>query len=37
MSVTDPIVSALTTVIRMNVKVVEMAGLMKEPQRRLGA
>jgi len=35
MSVTDRIQSALTTVIRMNNKVEEMAGLMKEHQRRL--
>ena len=35
MSVTDRILSALTTVIRMNDKVEEMAGLMKEQQRRL--
>jgi len=35
MSVTDRILSALTTVIRMNGKVEEMAGLMKEQQRRL--
>jgi hypothetical protein len=35
MSVTDRILSALTTVIRMNDKVEEMAGLMKERQRRL--
>ncbi|WP_094559787.1 hypothetical protein [Synechococcus sp. 8F6] len=35
MSVTDRILSALTTVIRMNNKVEEMAGLMKEQQRRL--
>jgi hypothetical protein len=35
MSVTDRILSALTTVIRMNDKVEEMVGLMKEQQRRL--
>lgn len=35
MSVTDRILSALSTVIRMNDKVEEMAGLMKEQQRRL--
>ena len=35
MSVTDRVLSALTTVIRMNGKVEEMAGLMKEQQRRL--
>jgi hypothetical protein len=35
MSVTDRILSALTTVIRMNDKVEEMAGLMREQQRRL--
>ena len=35
MSVTDWILSALTTVIRMNDKVEEIAGLMKEQQRRL--
>jgi hypothetical protein len=35
MSVTDRILSALTTVIRMNDKVQDMAGLMKEQQRRL--
>ena len=35
MSATDRILSALTTVIRMNDKVEEMAGLMKEQQRRL--
>jgi hypothetical protein len=35
MSVTDRILSALTTEIRMNDKVEEMAGLMKEQQRRL--
>jgi hypothetical protein len=35
MSVTDRILSALTTVIRMNDKVEQMAGLMKEQQRRL--
>jgi hypothetical protein len=35
MSVTDRILSALTTVIRMNDKVEEIAGLMKEQQRRL--
>jgi hypothetical protein len=35
MSVTDRILKALTTVIRMNDKVEEMAGLMKEQQRRL--
>jgi galactokinase len=35
MSVTDRILSALTTVIRMNDKVEAMAGLMKEQQRRL--
>lgn len=37
MSVTDRILSALTTVIRMNDKVVEMASLMKEQQRRIDA
>ena len=37
MSVTDRILTALTTVIRMNDKVEEMAGLMKEQQRRLDA
>jgi len=36
MSVTDRILSALTTVIRMNDKVEEMAGLMKEQQRGKG-
>ena len=35
MSVTNRILSALTTVIRMNDKVEEMAGLMKEQQRRI--
>jgi len=35
MSVTDRILSALTTVIRMNDKVEEMAGLMREQQRRI--
>ena len=35
MSVTDRILSALTTVIWMNDKVEAMAGLMKEQQRRL--
>jgi galactokinase len=35
MSVTDRILSALTTVIRMNDKVEKMAGLMKEQQRRI--
>jgi hypothetical protein len=35
MSVTDRILTALTTVIRMNDKVQEMAGLMKEQQRPL--
>ena len=35
MSVTDRILSALTTVIRMYDKVEEMAGLMKEQQRRI--
>lgn len=35
MSATDRILSALTTVIRMNDKVEEMAGLMKEQQRRI--
>lgn len=35
MSVTDRILSALTTVIRMNDKVEEMAGLMKEQQHRI--
>ena len=35
MSVTDRILSALTTVIRMNDKVEEMAGLMKEQQRHI--
>ena len=35
MSVTDRILSTLTTVIRMNDKVEEMAGLMKEQQRRI--
>jgi len=35
MSVTDRILTALNTVIRMNDKVEEMAGLMKEQQRRL--
>lgn len=35
MSVTDRILSALTTVIRMNDKVEDMAGLMKEQQRRI--
>ncbi|MEB3202833.1 MAG: hypothetical protein VKK05_08500 [Synechococcus sp.] len=37
MSLTDRILSALTTVIRMNDKVEEMAYLMKEQQRRLDA
>jgi galactokinase len=35
MSVTDRILTALTTVIRMNDKVEEMAGLMRQQQRRL--
>jgi len=35
MSDTDRLLTALTTVIRMNDKVEEMAGLMKEQQRRL--
>ena len=35
MSVSDRILSALTTEIRMNDKVEEMAGLMKEQQSRL--
>ena len=35
MSVTDRILSALTKESRMNDKVEEMAGLMKEQQRRL--
>jgi hypothetical protein len=35
MSVTDRMLSALTTVIRMNDKVEEMARLMKAQQRRL--
>lgn len=35
MSMMDRILSALTTVIRMNDKVEEMAGLMKEQQRRI--
>ena len=35
MSVTDRILSALTIVIRMNDKVEEIAGLMKEQQRRI--
>jgi len=35
MSVTDRILSALTTVIRMNDNVEEMAGLMKGQQRRI--
>jgi galactokinase len=35
MSVTDRILSVLTTVIRMNGKVEDMAGLMKEQQRRI--
>ena len=35
MSVTDRILMALTTVIRMNNKVEEMAGLMKEQQPRI--
>jgi hypothetical protein len=35
MSVTDRILSALMTVIRMNDKVEEMAGLMREQQRRI--
>ena len=34
MSVTDRLLSALATVIRMKDKVEEMAGLMKEQQRR---
>jgi hypothetical protein len=35
MNVTEQILSALTTAIRMNDKVEEMAGLMKEQQRRI--
>ncbi|MCT0198158.1 hypothetical protein KQ313_00425 [Synechococcus sp. CS-1325] len=35
MSVTDRILSALTTVIRMNDRVEQIAGLMKEQQRRI--
>ncbi len=35
MGVTERILSALITVIRMNDQVEAMAGLMKEPQRRL--
>jgi galactokinase len=35
MSMMDRVLSALTTVIRMNDKVEEMAGLMKEQQRRI--
>ena len=35
MSVTDRILSALTTGIRMNDKVEEIAGLMREKQRRI--
>ena len=35
MSVTDRILSALTTVIRLNDKVEGMAGLMKEQQHRI--
>ncbi len=35
MSVTDRILTALTTVIRMNDKVEEVAGLMKEQQRHI--
>ncbi len=35
MSVTDRILTALTAVIRMNDKVQDMAGLMKEQQRRI--
>ena len=35
MSVTDRILTALTTVIRMNDKVEETAGLMKEQQRHI--
>lgn len=35
MTVTDRILSALTTVIRMNDKVEDMAGLMKEQQHRI--
>ena len=35
MSVTDRLLSALTTVTRMNDKVEEMAGLMREQQRRI--
>jgi len=35
MSITDRLLTALTTVIRMNDKVEEMAGLMKEQQGRL--
>ena len=35
MSMTERILSALTTVIRMNDKVEEMAALMKEQQRRI--
>ena len=35
MSVTDRILSALTTVIRMNDKVEEMAALMRQQQQRI--
>ena len=35
MSMTERILSALTTVIRMNDKVEEVAALMKEQQRRI--
>jgi galactokinase len=35
MSKMDRVLSVLTTVIRMNDKVEEMAGLMKEQQRRI--
>jgi hypothetical protein len=35
MSVTDRILTALTTVIRMNDKVEDLAGLMTEQQRRI--
>ena len=35
MSVTDRILTALTTVIRIDEKVEEMAGLMREQQRRI--
>jgi len=35
MSVTDQIITALTTVIRMNAKVDDMAGQKKDQQRRL--